>query len=200
MLKQLIEAKIVAVVRANSEEQALLFVDAIYDGGIRAIELTYSIPNVCDVIKKVQAKHPMCLVGVGSVLTKKQAVMAVEAGAKYVVSPGYVMEVQKYCNEHNIIYMPGAMTVSEVINSMEMGNEITKLFPGSVYSPDYIKAIKAPIPAAKLMVTGGVSLSNINEWFQAGVTLVGIGSDLTKSKQPIEITKIAQAYVESVGL
>ncbi len=201
MLEQLKAEKVVAVLRANSHHEAMQYVDAIYAGGIKALELTYSIPNVCQLISEVIAKYPDSLVGVGSVLTIEQAKDAVAAGAGYVVSPGYVKAVQQYCNEHNIIYMPGAMTVSEIINSMEQGNAIAKVFPGDSLGTSFIKAVKAPIPNAQLMVTGGVDVSNVKDWFNHGVTMVGVGSSLTapgKTGDFASVTALAKQFKKEV--
>lgn len=201
MLELLEKEKIVAVLRADNHEEAMKYVDAIYAGGMKAIELTYSIPNVCVFIKKVIDKYPDALVGVGSVLNIKQAQEALEAGATYIVSPGYVESVQIYCNQLGAIYMPGAMTVSEIINSMEQGNEIAKVFPGDSLGTSFIKAVKAPIPQAKLMVTGGVDVNNVKDWFAAGVTLVGVGSSLLapgKTGDFAQITELAKQFKAEV--
>lgn len=199
MLNKLKEEKVVAVLRAGSVEEGMQYIDAVYAGGMKALELTYSIPNVCELIKKVVAKYPDSLAGIGSVLTVEQAKDALEAGATYVVSLGYVASVQEYCNSVNAIYMPGAMTVSEIINSMEKGNAIAKVFPGDVVGMSFIKEVKAPIPHAELMVTGGVSIDNVKDWFTAGVTMVGIGSALTapgKTGDFEGITDLARRFKE----
>ncbi len=199
MIEKLKAEKVVAVVRANTKEEAMLYVDAIIKGGMNAIELTYSIPDVCALISEVVNKYPAALVGVGSVLSVKQAKDAVAAGATYVVSPGFVDTVQEYCTENQVIYMPGAMTISEIINSMEHKNAIAKVFPGGTLGTSFISAVKAPIPDAQLMVTGGVDLDNVQDWFKAGVTLVGTGSSLTapgKTGDFAKITEMAKAFKE----
>ncbi len=197
MLEKLKSEKIVAVVRADNNEKAMQYVDAVYAGGMKAIELTYSIPDVCELISNVKLKYPDSLIGIGSVLTKKQAIDAHVAGASYIVSPGYVKSVQDYCNQNGIIYMPGAMTVTEIISSMEQGNQVTKVFPGDVLGIKFIKGVKAPIPQAELMVTGGVDIDNLEEWFEAGVTLVGVGSSLF-SGTLFQITELAKKFKEKV--
>ncbi|WOO87085.1 bifunctional 4-hydroxy-2-oxoglutarate aldolase/2-dehydro-3-deoxy-phosphogluconate aldolase [Mollicutes bacterium LVI A0039] len=202
MLEKLKKEKVVAVLRAGSVEEGMEYVDSIYAGGMKALELTYSIPNVCELIKQVVAKYPDSLVGIGSVLTVEQAKDALEAGATYIVSPGYVESVQDYCNSIGAIYMPGAMTVSEIIRSMEKGNAIAKVFPGDVLGTSFIKGVKAPIPHAELMVTGGVDIDNVKEWFAAGVTMVGIGSSLTapgKNGDFAAITELARRFKEEVA-
>ncbi len=199
MLEKLKQEKVVAVLRASSVEEGMQYVDSIYAGGMKALELTYSIPNVCELIKQVTAKYPDSLVGIGSVLTVDQAKDALAAGATYIVSPGYVDSVQKYCNEVGAIYMPGAMTVSEIISSMEHGNAVAKVFPGDVLGTSFVKGVKAPIPHAELMVTGGVDIDNVKDWFAAGVTMVGVGSSLTapgKSGDFAGVTELARRFKE----
>ncbi len=199
MLEKLKQEKVVAVLRASSVEEGMQYVDSIYAGGMKALELTYSIPNVCELIKQVTAKYPDSLVGIGSVLTASQAKDALAAGATYIVSPGYVDSVQKYCNEVGAIYMPGAMTVSEIISSMEHGNAVAKVFPGDVLGTSFVKGVKAPIPHAELMVTGGVDIDNVKDWFAAGVTMVGVGSSLTapgKSGDFAGVTELARRFKE----
>ncbi len=200
MIEQLLKSKIVAVIRADSPELAINYTNAIINGGITAIELTYTIPDVINVITNVKNNQPNCLLGIGSVLTAKQAQDAVEAGAMFVVSPGYIEEVQSYCDQQNIIYIPGAMTVSEIIHSMNRGNKITKLFPGSEFGPNYLKSLQAPIPNLQVMVTGGVDLNNITDWFDAGASLVGVGGQLTKSNDFEQITNLAHQYKKLVKL
>ncbi|MFV0556403.1 MAG: bifunctional 4-hydroxy-2-oxoglutarate aldolase/2-dehydro-3-deoxy-phosphogluconate aldolase [Lactovum sp.] len=202
MLEKLKSEKVVAVLRSKSVEEGMQYVDAVYAGGMKALELTYSIPNVCELIRQVKEKYPESLVGIGSVLTVEQAKNAVDAGATYVVSAGYVDSVQSYCNEAKVIYMPGAMTVSEIIRSMEKGNVVAKVFPGDSLGISFIKAVKAPIPQAQLMVTGGVDIDNVKDWFAAGVTMVGVGSSLLKPGQTGDfagVTALAKRFKEEVA-
>lgn len=201
MIEKLLAEKVIAVLRASSIEEGMKYVDAVIAGGMQGIELTYSIPNVCTLITQVTEKYPDSLVGIGSVLTKQQAVDAIEAGASYVVSPGYVPEVQAYCTQNDIIYMPGAMTVSEIIRSIESGNKIAKVFPGDVLGISFVKGVKAPMPDAMLMVTGGVDVNNVSDWFAAGVSMVGIGSSLIapgKNGDFAAITELAKQFKAQV--
>ena len=141
--------------------------------------------------------HEEALIGVGSVLNAKMASDAIEAGAKYVVSPGYSEEVNKVCKEMNVLYLPGCMTVGEIMKAMDAGNKMIKLFPGDAFGAKYVKAIKAPIPNVEIMPTGGVSVDNIEEWFANGVSCVGVGSSLIKgSLEDIENT--AKAFMKKM--
>ncbi|ASY50250.1 2-dehydro-3-deoxyphosphogluconate aldolase [Clostridium perfringens] len=196
ILDELKASGVVAVVRGKSHEEARGYMEACLKGGIKSLELTYTIPNVCELIKEYSS-HAEALIGVGSVLNGKMASDAIEAGAKYVVSPGYSEEVNKVCKEMNVLYLPGCMTVSEIMKAMDAGNKMIKLFPGDVFGAKYVKAIKAPIPNVEIMPTGGVSVDNIEEWFANGVSCVGVGSSLIKgSLEDIENT--AKAFMKKM--
>ena len=196
ILDELKASGVVAVVRGKSHEEARGYMEACLKGGIKSLELTYTIPNVCELIKEYSS-HAEALIGVGSVLNGKMASDAIEAGAKYVVSPGYSEEVNKVCKEMNVLYLPGCMTVSEIMKAMDAGNKMIKLFPGDVFGAKYVKAIKAPIPNVEIMPTGGVSVDNIEEWFANGVSFVGVGSSLIKgSLEDIENT--AKAFMKKM--
>ncbi|HHL2034744.1 bifunctional 4-hydroxy-2-oxoglutarate aldolase/2-dehydro-3-deoxy-phosphogluconate aldolase [Clostridium perfringens] len=196
ILDELKASGVVAVVRGKSHEEARGYMEACLKGGIKSLELTYTIPNVCELIKEYSS-HAEALIGVGSVLNGKMASDAIEAGAKYVVSPGYSEEVNKVCKEMNVLYLPGCMTVSEIMKAMDAGNKMIKLFPGDVFGAKYVKAIKAPIPNVEIMPTGGVSVDNIEDWFANGVSCVGVGSSLIKgSLEDIENT--AKAFMKKM--
>ena len=196
ILDELKSSGVVAVVRGKSHEEARGYMEACLKGGIKSLELTYTIPNVCELIKEYSS-HAEALIGVRSVLNGKMASDAIEAGAKYVVSPGYSEEVNKVCKEMNVLYLPGCMTVSEIMKAMDAGNKMIKLFPGDVFGAKYVKAIKAPIPNVEIMPTGGVSVDNIEEWFENGVSCVGVGSSLIKgSLEDIENT--AKAFMKKM--
>ena len=196
ILNELKANGIVAVVRGKSHEEARGYMEACLRGGVKSLELTYTIPNVCELIKEYSS-HEEALIGVGSVLNAKMASDAIEAGAKYVVSPGYSEEVNKVCKEMNVLYLPGCMTVGEIMKAMDAGNKMIKLFPGDAFGAKYVKAIKAPIPNVEIMPTGGVSVDNIEEWFANGVSCVGVGSSLIKgSLEDIENT--AKAFMKKM--
>ena len=199
MLESLKKEGIVAVVRGNSHEEALKYIDASIKGGIRAIEVTYSIPETSELIEIVCDKYEEAIVGAGSVLNKNMAMDAIKAGAKYIVSPGFNQDVNDYCKEMNIPYLPGCMTITEAMYAMEQGNEIIKLFPAEIYGPSFIKAIKAPIPNVQVMPTGGVTVDNVVEWFENGVSCVGVGSPLFKSGNSEEIELLANQFVQKIN-
>ena len=188
---------IVAVIRAQDHDEAKGYINACVNGGIKAVELTYSIPNVVGLINELKDNEDLIL-GVGSVLNGQMAKDAILAGAKYVVSPGYNEEVNKVCKELNTLYLPGCMTVTEIMNALEKGNKMVKLFPGDVFGPKYVKAVKAPIPHVEIMPTGGVNIDNIDKWFEMGVSCVGVGSSLFNGGSLDDIEKLAKRFVEKI--
>lgn len=179
ILEKLKSNGIVAVIRGKNHEEAKGYIEACLRGGIKSLELTYTIPNVAELIREYSSNQD-ALVGAGSVLNAKMALDAIKAGAKYIVSPGYSEEVNTVCKDMNVLYLPGCMTVGEIMKAMDAGNKMIKLFPGDLFGAKFVKAIKAPIPNVEVMPTGGVSVDNIEEWFENGVACVGVGSSLMK--------------------
>jgi len=203
ILQKIINGGIVAVIRTETPEKAKKIVEAVKAGGILAIEVTMTVPDALDVIKEVAKyyKDSDVVLGVGSVLDAETARAAILAGAAYIVSPHLNPEVIKICNRYQITCMPGAMTVKEVVEAMELGADIIKVFPGEVLGPEVIKAIKAPLPQAPLMPTGGVSLENVQEWIKSGAVAVGVGSSLTKGAKTEDyelVTQTARQFVEKI--
>lgn len=193
ILEQLKENGIVAVIRGKNHEEVRGYIKACLKGGIKSLELTYTIPDVVELIKEY-SKNSDALIGVGSVLNGKMASDAIEAGAKYVVSPGYSEDINTVCKAMNVLYLPGCMTVGEIMKAMDAGNKMIKLFPGDLFGAKFVKAIKAPIPNVEVMPTGGVSVDNIEEWFENGVACVGVGSSLIKGT-PKDIENRAKEFV-----
>ena len=196
MLDIIKEQGIVAVLRADSHEQAREYMNASVKGGIKALELTYSIPNVNELIEEYKDNKDM-IIGVGSVLNGKMAKDSILAGAKYVVSPGYNEEINDVCHEMGVTYFPGCMTVTEIMHALEKGNKMVKVFPGEIFGPKYIKAVKAPIPHVEIMPTGGVNIDNIEEWFKMGVSCVGVGGALFKGSLE-DIENLAKEFVNKI--
>ena len=205
ILQKVLQSGIVAIVRTDGAEKAKKLVSAINEGGIKVIEVTMSVPNALDVIKELSvlcAKEQITL-GVGSVLDPETARAAMLAGAEEVVTPCLNPEVIKLCNRYQVPSMPGAMSVREVVEAMEAGADIVKVFPGELLGPQFIKAVHGPIPQAPLMPTGGVSLENVSEWIKAGCLAVGVGGNLTagaKKGDYQSITEIGRQFVEKVRL
>lgn len=203
ILQKVVDLGIVAVIRAETPEKAGNIVKAVMAGGVSAIEITMTVPGAIDVVKEVarQFVNEDIILGVGSVLDSETARTAILAGAQYIVSPHLNPGVIKLCNRYQVPCMPGAMSVKEVVEAMELGAEIVKVFPGEVVGPNFIKAVRGPLPQANMMPTGGVSLENVRDWFEAGAVALGVGGSLTKGAKTGDYSLVAETarkFVEKV--
>lgn len=194
---------VVAVVRAETSEQAAKIADACLAGGINAIEITFTVPGAAEVIRSLvqKYKHGEMVVGAGTVLDAETARAALLAGAQFVVSPCIDEDTIKLCHTYQVPVMPGAMTIREIVMAMRLGADIVKVFPGDVLGPKFIKAVKGPLPQATLMPTGGVALDNVDQWIKNGCVAVGVGGNLTAGAQKGDyesVTAIAKQFVEAV--
>jgi 2-dehydro-3-deoxyphosphogluconate aldolase/(4S)-4-hydroxy-2-oxoglutarate aldolase len=195
---------VVAVVRAESGEAAIAIADACLEGGVNAIELTFTVPRAHEVVAALRKRYSpgQILLGAGTVLDPETARIAILEGADYIVSPAFNPDTVRLCNRYRIASMPGAMSIKEVIAAMEAGADVVKVFPGDALGPSFIKAVLGPLPQAVLMPTGGVSVENAAEWIKAGACALGAGGNLTagaKTKDYASITKMAKAYVQAVA-
>ena len=202
-LKKITDVGVVAVVRAESAEQAIKIAEACREGGIPAIEITFTVPYADEVIRELSKayKNGEMIVGAGTVLDSETARIAILAGAQYIVSPCLDEETIKLCNRYQIPVMPGCVTIKEMVTAMELGADIIKVFPGELVGPSYIKAVKGPLPQAPLMPTGGVSLENAAEWIKNGCVAVGVGGSLTagaKTGDYEAVTEMAKKFVAAV--
>lgn len=198
VLKRIEDVGVVAVVRAENSEKAKKIALACMEGGIDSIEITFTVPGAHKVIEAlVEEFGDRLLVGAGTVLDSETARIAILAGSKYIVSPGFNLETAKLCNRYQVPYMPGCMTINEMIEAMEAGADVIKVFPGSAFGPSIIKAIKGPLPQAILMPTGGVSIDNVDQWINNGCIAVGVGGNLTKGSSE-DMTKAAKEFVAKI--
>lgn len=178
------ETGMVPVFYHKDAEVAKRVIKACYDGGVRAFEFTnrgdFAHEVFAECVKYAATNCPELAMGVGSVVDPATAALYIQLGACFVVGPLFNPEVAPICNRRLVPYCPGCGSVSEVGKAQELGCDLTKIFPGDVYGPAFIKGMKAPMPWSKLMVTGGVSPTeeNISAWFKAGVYCVGMGSNL----------------------
>jgi 2-dehydro-3-deoxyphosphogluconate aldolase / (4S)-4-hydroxy-2-oxoglutarate aldolase len=199
-LTKLQKSGVIAVVRGASKEEAFKASQAIIEGGITGIELTFTVPEAAAVIAELtetyRDQHDV-VIGAGTVLDAVTARLAIMAGAEYVVSPTFDQATAEMCNLYQVPYLPGCMTISEMKEALKAGADIIKLFPGSAYGPSIISAFKAPLPQLNIMPTGGVSLTNMAEWFDAGVVAVGVGGNLLAPAATGDfaaVTEVAKQY------
>ncbi|MDE7348538.1 MAG: bifunctional 2-keto-4-hydroxyglutarate aldolase/2-keto-3-deoxy-6-phosphogluconate aldolase [Clostridia bacterium] len=194
---------VVVVIRGNDLQEAIKTVEACYKGGIKVIEVTFTVPRADELIKTLVDKYAGSdmLVGAGTVLDPETARIAMLAGAQFIVSPSLNVDTIKLCNRYGVPVMSGVMTPTEAQTAMEYGVDILKLFPGDIAKPAGLKALKGPFPNANIMPTGGVSQDNVEEWFKVGAYAVGAGSFLTKDAKTGDFDKVektCRAFVEKV--
>ena len=203
ILTRIQQAGIVAVVRAESTEEAVRITDACIEGGVAAIELTFTVPHADRVIEDLAKRYTpeQIILGAGTVMDAETARIAMLAGANYIVSPHFDPEIVKTANRYRMAVMPGVMSVGEAVRAMESGADILKIFPAELFGPKIIKAIRGPIPYAKMMPTGGVTADNVGEWIKAGAVAVGAGGALTggaKTGDYAAITATAKKFIENI--
>jgi len=206
VLKTLGEFGAVLVVRCETEEEAVNGIRAVMEGGIKAVEVTFTVPGAPGVIRRV--KHEFgdsILLGAGTVLTPEQAEDAVDAGAVYIISPNTDEKVIGAAKRLNVLSIPGAFTPTEVVRAWDLGADAVKIFPASVGGPAYIKALKAPLPHIPLIPTGGVDDRTVAEFFRAGAFAVGAGGALfdqkrLKAKDYAGMTEVAKRFTTALRL
>lgn len=179
ILKLIKENKIVAVIRKANEENIIPILESLYEGGVRAVEITAETPQVNKVIETaVQAFDEKIAIGAGTVLDPETARTAIIAGAKFIVSPTLNPETIKLTNRYGILNISGAMTPTEILSAFESGAGMVKVFPADLLGPNYVKHIHGPLPQIPIMVTGGITLENMEEYIEKGSEALGIGSNL----------------------
>ncbi len=204
-LSQLLQYKIVAIVRGAQPTDVLSIAQALYEGGVKAIEITLNSANALEVIKNIsgQLKDKM-LVGAGTVLDASSAKKAIKAGAQFIISPSTGIETIEITKKKGAVSIPGAFTATEIVTAYKAGADLIKVFPGT--SPQYIKELKAPLSHIPMMPTGGINLANIQEYKKAGAAAFGIGTSLVDTKQAVtneylkQLKANAKLFMEAVKL
>jgi 2-dehydro-3-deoxyphosphogluconate aldolase/(4S)-4-hydroxy-2-oxoglutarate aldolase len=203
-LARLKELGLIAVIRGPSADLTLKMVQSLVDGGVFGIEITYSTPNAPQVVQTLDQQFGAKIVlGMGTLTKPEQAEEALNAGARFLVSPIYEPDLGHAMIATRLPVMIGALTPSEVYLAHRLGSDVVKVFPGSMVGPSYIKALKGPFPNIELMPTGGVSIANVGDWFAAGVFGVGAGGELCSTSWAMagrfdDITARAREFVRAV--
>lgn len=201
-LTRIEHAGVVAVVREESQKRAIEAARTVIKGGIKGIEVTFSVPQADQVIAQLKEEYQndsIVVIGAGTVLDAVTARLAILAGAEFIVSPCFDQATAEMCNFYQVPYMPGCMTITEIQQAMKSGADIVKLFPVNNFTPQMIKAAKAPLPHVNIMPTGGVNLENIAAWKQAGAIVVGVGGNLFKGVKDDNyelVSQTAKQYIE----
>jgi 2-dehydro-3-deoxyphosphogluconate aldolase/(4S)-4-hydroxy-2-oxoglutarate aldolase len=199
------ETGVIAIMRAKSSEQLVAAADAIYKGGVRAIEVTMTTPGALDVI--AQAKQQLgseVIFGAGTVLDPETGRLAILAGADFVVSPTLNLGLVELCNRYGVPAMPGCYSPTEILAGWQAGADFIKLFPASAGGPDLLQAILAPLPQVRIVPVGGVDLDTAAAFIRKGAAALGVGSSLINQKlldaaDMGELTRRAAAFVEQVS-
>jgi 2-dehydro-3-deoxyphosphogluconate aldolase/(4S)-4-hydroxy-2-oxoglutarate aldolase len=174
---------VVAVIRLKDPARLRGVVDAIAEGGVRALEVTMTVPGAVDVIRALAPSLPDgFLLGAGTVTDAATARAVIDAGACFVVGPVFRPDVIAACHERDVPAMPGCFSPTEILAAHECGADIVKVFPATMLGPQFLRDVRAPLPQVKLMPTGGVTLDNAGEWIRAGAVAVGLGSALLDAK------------------
>jgi len=173
------QERVVAVLRLDDAGLLSAVIEALAAGGVRVFEVTMTVPRAIETIARLTASLPDGLmVGAGTVVDAHTARGAIDAGARFVVSPVFRRGVLEACHARQIAAVPGCFTPTEILDAWDAGADIVKVFPATSLGPAFIRDVRAPLPQLKLMPTGGVSIDNAGEWLRAGAVAVGIGSAL----------------------
>jgi 2-dehydro-3-deoxyphosphogluconate aldolase/(4S)-4-hydroxy-2-oxoglutarate aldolase len=205
-LSHVLKHKIVAIIRGANPSDILKIVNALFEGGIKTLEVTINSPKALNVIEEIVDKmNDKILVGAGTVLDPETARAALLAGAKFIVSPTTNYKTIEMTKRYGALSIPGALTPTEILDAYTQGGDIIKVFPASQGS-DYFKEISGPLPQIPLMPTGGVTLSNIKSFLDAGAVAFGLGSALVDTTQNITdknlqlLTEKASKFIQAVTL
>lgn len=203
-LSSILENKIVAIIRGAHPKDVLKISKALYEGGVKNLEITMNSPKALSVIEEVSDElGDQVLVGAGTVLDAETARAAILAGASFILSPTVDIETIKMTRKYGAVSIPAAFTPTEILSAYENGGDIIKVFPATL-GPSYIKDIRGPLPQIPLLPTGGVDLSNIQEFMKIGAVGCGIGSALVNTKHEItdeylvQLTEKARQFVSAV--
>jgi len=186
VLQAIADTGAVLIIRLDSAEEALQVARAAVAGGVRALEVTLSVPNAFDVIRTLSQEFADqgIAVGAGTILDEQAAFAAITAGARLLVSPNLNPDMIRLANRYQIATISGAFTPTEFVQTLEAGADIVKLFPTEIAGPDYLRTVLAPLPQTPVLPAGGATTQNVGEWFSAGALAVGVGSAITKAARP----------------
>jgi len=206
LIDEIKENKIVAVIRKANEENIVPILEALEKGGVTSVEITAETPNVTRIIETA-VKHigDQVNIGAGTVLDPETARQVIMAGATFIVSPTLNLETLKITNRYGVLNIPGVLTPTEIQTAFEHGAQMVKVFPADAFGPNYVKNILGPLPHVQAMVTGGITLDNMNEYLSKGCKAVGIGSNLVNAASLNseddykQLTERAKQYVAKVA-
>jgi len=197
---------VVAVIRLSDATQLRAVAEALAEGGIRALEVTMTVPRAVALIEELARSLPTeFLVGAGTVLDVETARQVIAAGARFVVSPVFKSELIEACHRSDVPVMPGCFSPTEILTAWEAGADVVKVFPATALGPTFFRDIHGPLPQVRLMPTGGVTRENAGDWIRAGAVAIGAGTALVDAKAVAErrfdlITENARHFIQAVQL
>lgn len=199
IVNKVIESQLVAIIRLALQSEIELVIECLVEGGVTALEITANTPGYCQEIKKARAKYPNVLVGAGTVINTQRAILAIEAGAQFLVTPNTEETVVKLAHTNGIPVLMGALTPTDIAQALSYNADLIKVFPAGSLGVDYFKDLQGPFSDTPLMPVGGVNIDNIEDWFSAGAIGVGVGNDLTRAvktpEQQNKLITLVQAYL-----
>lgn len=203
ILDRIEEEKLVAIVRSSSSDNIIDTVKSLREGGIRCVEITMNTPDAINIIKKLKALYPDLIIGAGTVLDSESAVIAIHAGADFLLAPTLDKATITAANRYNVPLIPGILSPTEALKAYEYGAKLVKVFPANTFGSSYLKDLKGPLPFIKTMAVGGITVGNTSEYLQAGASSVGIGGSLVNdkliaSKNYEEIKRRAEQFVSKI--
>jgi 2-dehydro-3-deoxyphosphogluconate aldolase/(4S)-4-hydroxy-2-oxoglutarate aldolase len=170
---------IVAIIRTKEPDKVRAIVDALAEGGVRALEVTMTVPRAVELIAEIAPTLPPgFLLGAGTVVDAKTAHAVIAAGARFIVSPVFRIEVIEACHAEGVPALPGCFSPTEILNAWDAGADLVKVFPATALGPGYLKDLRGPLPHIKLVPTGGVTIDNAGDWIRAGAAAIGVGTAL----------------------
>jgi 2-dehydro-3-deoxyphosphogluconate aldolase/(4S)-4-hydroxy-2-oxoglutarate aldolase len=204
LLSEILRHKIVSIIRGAKPVDVLKIATALEQGGVKVLEVTLNSPGALSVIKELSNQlGGKMVIGAGTVLDAETAKSAMDAGAKFIVSPNLHVQTIETTKKYGAVSIPGAFTATEVLNAYASGGDIIKIFPAS--NADYIKALRGPLSHVPMMPTGGINLENIAEFKKAGAAAFGIGTSLVDTKKQVteeylkQVMENARKFVQAVS-
>lgn len=195
---------VVGIIRTREADVVREVVDALVEGGVRALEVTMTVPGAVELIEQVGRVLPSgFVIGAGTVLDDQTARDVIAAGARFVVSPVFKPEVLDTCHEHDVAVLPGCFTPTEILSAWEAGADLVKVFPATALGPGFIRDVRAPLPHLRLVPTGGVTRDNAGEWIKSGAVALGVGTALVdaaavKERRFTAIAENARHFIAAV--
>lgn len=202
VLQAVSDAGLIALVRAETKEQALAMSEALIAGGVTVIELMFTVPQGSEVVltlkEKYQKNHGL-IIGAGTVLEAISARIAILAGADFIVSPSFDLETARLCNLYQVPYMAGCMTIAEMQTALMAGVDLIKLYPCTQFTPDFVRAVQAPLPQINVLPTGAVSVAELADWFAVGSFAVAVDEHLVQLAADGDYTALTAAASQYVA-